>query len=226
MPRVHPHSGLDEDLIVPYMRGVLHAWAFYFAFAAAIVLVALAPNASARAAAAIYGFGLSALFAVSGLYHRWRWDMRWRPLLRRMDHSTIFLFIASSCTPVAWLVLDGGLRTAALIAVWAGAAGGITMSVAWITAPRVLVALSYLVVGWAGIIGLPQIVDKLPAAPLVLLATGGILYTVGAIVYACKRPNPWPSTFGFHEIFHTLVVAAAVVHFVAMAGWVVPFAAS
>jgi hemolysin III len=225
MPRVHPHTGVDED-VVPYLRGILHAYAFYFALAAAIVLVAIAPNAEARVASAIYGFGLSALFAVSGLYHRWRWDMRWRPLLRRMDHSTIFLFIASSCTPVAWLVLDGGLRTAALIAVWAGAAGGIAMSVAWITAPRVLVALSYLVVGWAGVIGVPQIVDRLPAAPLVLLAVGGLLYTVGAVVYALKRPNPWPSTFGFHEIFHALVVAAAVTHFVAMAGWVVPFAAS
>jgi hemolysin III len=188
------------------------------------VLVAIAPNAQARAAAAIYGAGLTALFAVSGLYHRWRWDMRWRPLMRRMDHSTIFLFIAASCTPVAWLVLDGTLRTVSLVAVWAGAAGGIAMSVAWITAPRILVALSYLLVGWAGAIGIPQIADRLPATPLVLLAVGGLLYTVGAVVYALKRPNPWPRVFGFHEVFHALVVAAAVVHFVAMAGWVVPFA--
>ncbi len=215
-----------EEDVVPRLRGLLHAYAFWFALAAAIVLVAIAPNAQSRAAAAVYGAGLSALFAVSGLYHRWRWDMRWRPLLRRMDHSTIYIFIAASCTPLAWLVLEGTVRTVVLIAVWAGAAGGIALSVAWITAPRILVAMSYLLVGWAGLIGLPQIVDKLPAAPLVLLATGGLLYTIGAVVYAFKRPNPWPSTFGFHEVFHALVVVAAIVHFIAMAGWVVPFAAS
>jgi len=225
MPRVHPHSGVDDE-IVPFMRGVLHAYAFWFALAAATVLVAVAPTGQARAAAAVYGTGLCALFAVSGLYHRWRWDMRWRPLLRRMDHSTIFLFIAASSTPVTWLVLDGSVRTIALVTAWAGAAGGVALSVAWITAPRILVSLSYLLVGWAGAIGLPQIVDRLPTAPLVLLAAGGVLYTVGAVIYAIKRPNPWPAAFGFHEIFHLLVVLAAIAHFIAMAGWVVPSAAS
>ena len=224
MRRVHPHSGVEE--LVPFMRGVLHAYAFWVALAAATVLVAIAPTGQARAAAAVYGTGLCALFAVSGLYHRWRWDMRWRPLLRRMDHSTIYLFIAASSTPVAWLVLDGSIRTIALVTVWAGAAGGVALSIAWITAPRILVCLSYLLVGWAGAIGLPQIVDRLPTAPLVLLAAGGVLYTVGAVIYAVKRPNPWPTAFGFHEIFHLLVVLAALAHFIAMAGWVVPFAAS
>lgn len=212
-----------EEDSVPTLRGLLHAYAVWFAAAAAIVLVWIAEDES-RLPAAIYGVGLTALFAVSGLYHRWRWDMRWRPLLRRMDHSTIFLFIAASSTPVTWLVLDGPLRTVSLVAVWAGAIGGIALSIAWITAPRILVAMSYLVVGWAGAIGIPQIADRLPATPLVLLAVGGVLYTVGAVVYALKRPNPWPRTFGFHEVFHALVVAAAIVHFVAMAGWVVPFA--
>ena len=215
-----------EEDVVPRLRGLLHAYSAAFALVAAIVLVAIAPDAQARGAAAVYGLGLSALFAVSGLYHRWRWDMRWRPLLRRMDHSTIYVFIAASSTPMAWLVLEGTMRTVVLVAVWAGAVGGIALSVAWITAPRVLVAMSYLVVGWAALIGLPQIVEKLPAAPLVLLAVGGVLYTVGAVVYALKRPNPWPRVFGFHEVFHALVVVAAIVHFIAMAGWVVPFAAS
>jgi hemolysin III len=215
-----------EEDVVPRLRGLLHAYAAVFALAAAIVLVAIAPDAQARGAAAVYGVGLCALFAVSGLYHRWRWDMRWRPLLRRMDHSTIYVFIAASSTPIAWLVLEGPMRTVVLVSVWAGAIGGIALSVAWITAPRVLVAMSYLLVGWAGAIGLPQIVAKLPAAPLVLLATGGVLYTVGAVVYAFKRPNPWPRVFGFHEVFHALVVVAALAHFIAMAGWVVPFAAN
>jgi hemolysin III len=214
-----------EEDVVPRLRGVLHAYAVWFALAAAAVLIAIAPP-DARLPAAIYGLSLTALFAVSGLYHRWRWDMRWRPLLRRMDHSTIYIFIAASCTPLAWRVLEGNLRTLVLVAVWAGAAGGIALSVAWITAPRILVAMSYLVVGWAGAIGMPQIAERLPATPLVLLAVGGVLYTVGAVVYALKRPDPWPRVFGFHEVFHALVVLAALAHFIAMAGWVVPFASS
>jgi hemolysin III len=206
----------------PRLRGLLHAYAAWVAAVAAAALVLLAPDADARLAAAVYGAGLCALFGVSGLYHRWRWQPRWRPLLRRLDHSTIFVFIAASVTPVAVLVLDGSLRTVVLLTVWAGAAAGVAMSVAWITAPRVLVAASYLAVGWAGIAGVPQLVERLPAAPLALLALGGVLYTAGAVVYATRRPDPWPRTFGFHEVFHALVVAAAVAHFVAMAGWVVP----
>ena len=213
---------LSLEDVVPRLRGVLHAYAAWFAGAAGLVLVLLAPDAQARLAATVYGLGMCALFAVSGLYHRWRWDPRWRPLLRRLDHSTIFVFIAASCTPVAVLVLDGTLRTVVLLVVWGGAIAGVAMSVAWITAPRVLVAVCYLAVGWAGVAGVPQLAERLPAAPLVLLAVGGVLYTVGAIVYAARRPDPWPRVFGFHEVFHTLVIVAALSHFVAMAGWIVP----
>ena len=212
--------------LIPGLRGVSHAWAFWCALIAGGLLTAYAPAGAPRAAAVVYGAGLCALFAASGLYHRWRWNPRWRPLLRRIDHSTIYVFIAASYTPVALLVLSGPVKIVVLASVWGGALAGVALSVAWITAPRVLVAMSYLVVGWAALIGLPQIVEKLPAAPLVLLAVGGVLYTVGAVVYACKRPNPWPRVFGFHEVFHALVVVAAVVHVIAMAGWVVPFAAS
>ncbi|HEV3001293.1 MAG TPA: hemolysin III family protein [Solirubrobacteraceae bacterium] len=210
---------------VPLLRGVLHAWTFWFALVASVVLVALAPTAQARAAAVVYGVGLCALFAGSALYHRWRWDPRWRPLLRRVDHSTIFVFIAASYTPIAVLVLDGTLRSVVLVGVWAGAAAGVVFSVAWITAPRVLTAATYLALGWFAIATVPQLVDRLDAAPLALLAAGGVLYTAGAIVYAGQRPNPWPRTFGFHEVFHACVVAAAAAHFAAMAGWVIPGAA-
>jgi hemolysin III len=212
---------LAEEL-VPMLRGVMHAYAFWAALVAGIVLVAIAPGGQARLAAVIYGVGLCALFACSALYHRWRWDPRWRPLLRRLDHSTIFLFIAASSTPFALLVLDGTMQIVVLACAWGGAAAGIAMSVAWIDAPRVLVAVSYIAVGWAGVAGFPQFVERLDVAPLVLLATGGVLYMIGAVVYALRRPNPWPRVFGFHEVFHTLVVAAAVVHFVSIAGWVVP----
>jgi hemolysin III len=189
------------------------------------VLIAVANGARARVGAAVYAFGLCGLFAGSAIYHRWRWDPRWRPLLRRIDHSTIFVFIAATYTPVALLVLHGGLATAVLIAVWAGALGGIIFSLAWITAPRVLVAATYLALGWVAVIVTPQLIDRAGVAPTVLIASGGLLYSVGATVYALKRPDPWPQTFGFHEVFHSLVTAAAIVHFVAIAGWVVPVGA-
>jgi hemolysin III len=206
----------------PRLRGVIHAYAFWFALAAGIVLIAVANGARARVGAAIYALGLCGLFAGSATYHRWRWDPRWRPLLRRIDHSTIFIFIAATYTPVALLVLHGGLATAVLIAVWAGALAGIVFSLAWITAPRVLVAATYLALGWVAVIATPQLIDRAGVAPTVLIAAGGLLYSVGATVYALKRPDPWPRTFGFHEVFHSLVTAAAIVHFVAIAGWVVP----
>ncbi len=210
---------------VPLLRGVLHAWAFWFALAAGAVLLALAPGAQARVAALVYGVGLCALFAGSGLYHRWRWNPRWRPLLRRIDHATIFVFIAASYTPIALLVLEGSLRTVVLVGVWAGAAGGVIFSVAWITAPRVLTAGTYLALGWFAVVTIPQLLDRLDAVPLALMGAGGLLYTLGAVVYAAKRPNPWPRTFGFHEVFHTFVTLAAAAHFAAMAGWVIPGAA-
>jgi hemolysin III len=165
---------------------------------------------------------MCALFAASGLYHRWPWDPRWRPLLRRIDHSAIYVFIAASYTPVALLVLSGTVQVVVLVSVWAGALAGVALSVAWITAPRVLVAASYLALGWVAIVAMPQLAHRLGVAPLVLFAAGGLLYSVGAAVYALRRPNPWPHTFGFHEVFHALVILAAVTHYVAMVGWVIP----
>jgi hemolysin III len=212
---------VDEELR-PRLRGLIHAYAFWVALGAGVMLVAIAQGARARTGAIVYAIGLCALFAGSAVYHRWRWDPRWRPLLRRIDHSTIFVFIASSYTPVALLVLHGGLAKAVLIAVWAGALAGIVFSLAWITAPRVLVAATYLALGWVAVIVTPQLVRHAGVTPTVLIAVGGLLYSVGASVYALKRPDPWPQTFGFHEVFHTLVTTAAAVHFVAIAGWVVP----
>jgi hemolysin III len=216
-----PHAAIEEELR-PLLRGVSHAYAFWAALAAAIVLAALVPAGTPRVASVVYGAGLCGLFAASGTYHRWRWNPRWRPLLRRIDHSTIFVFIAATYTPVALLVMHGTLRWAILVAVWAGALGGVILSVAWITAPRVLSAVCYLALGWVSLFAMPQMIDRLDIAPLVLLAAGGVLYSLGAVVYATKRPNPWPSIFGFHEVFHVLVILAAAVQFVALAGWVFP----
>jgi hemolysin III len=213
---------VSHDDLVPLLRGVSHAYAFWLALVAAAVLVALAPTWEARLASAVYGAGLCALFAASGLYHRWRWDPRWRPLLRRIDHSTIFVFIAASYVPIALLVLPGDLRVVVLVTVAAGAVAGVLLTVAWISAPRWLTAAVYLALGWVSAITLPDLVERLDPAPMVLIAAGGLLYTAGALVYATRRPDPWPRTFGFHEVFHALVIAAAAAHFAAMAGWVVP----
>ena len=219
------HRFVAEE-VIPRLRGLLHAHAAWVAGAASVVLVALAPTGGARVAALIYGAGLIALFSASALYHRWPGDPRWKPWLRRLDHSTIFVFIAASYTPVGLLVLDGTLQTVVLVSVWAGAAAGVTLSLAWISAPRWPVAGCYLALGWVAVIALPELWRQIGPAPLVLLALGGGLYSLGAAVYAIRKPNLWPSTFGFHEVFHTLVIAAALVHFIAIAGWVVPSAGS
>lgn len=207
-----------RDEMVPRLRGLLHAYAFWFAIAAAAVLIAVAPDGRARLGAVIYGVGLCALFGASATYHRWRGHPRWKPILRRIDHSTIFVFIAASYTPIGLLVLDNPLRIIVLVSVWVGAFAGVAMSIAWIDAPRVLQALCYIAVGWVAMVAMPQLFSHRGALMPLLLLAGGLLYSLGAAAYATQKPNPWPRTFGFHEVFHTLVVAAAVVHYVAIAG--------
>jgi hemolysin III len=207
---------------IPRLRGVTHAYTFVVAVVAAVLLIALTPGGAPRTAAAVYGIGLCALFGGSALYHRWRWNPRWRPVLRRVDHSTIYLFIAASYTPVGMLVLSGTMQWIVLITVWSGALAGVTLSVAWINAPRFVCAICYVALGWVAVLAFPQMHAELPTVALVLLGAGGLLYTIGAIIYAMGRPNPWPAVFGFHEIFHVFVILAAAAHFVAMAGWIVP----
>jgi hemolysin III len=209
-------------LDIPRLRGVTHAYAFWLALVAALGLIVFTPAGAPRFAAAIYGAGLCALFGGSGLYHRWRWNERWRPWLRRVDHSNIYLFIAASYTPVGMLVLSGATQWIVLISVWAGALAGVTLSIAWINAPRLVCAICYVALGWVAVLAFPQLHASLPLLPLALIALGGVLYTIGAFIFALGRPNPWPSVFGFHEIFHIFVILAAVAHFVAMAGWIVP----
>ncbi len=217
-------DGISPAEMIPRLRGVSHAYAFWFALAAAATLVALAPTGRARVAATIYGLGLCALFAASGGYHRWRGDPRRKPLLRRIDHSTIFVFIAASYTPVALLALHGTLAVVVLVSAWGGALAGVAFTLVWLDAPRWLVAGAYVSLGWISIVAAPQLVDALGIGVGLLFLAGGLLYSAGAVIYARRRPNPWPEVFGFHEVFHALVIAAAIAHYVAMAGWVVPSA--
>jgi hemolysin III len=209
-----------SELLVPRLRGVSHAGAFLVAVGAAVTVIVLAPAGRARIALAIYGVGLVALFGGSALYHRWPGPPRFKPALQRIDHSTIFVFIAASYTPIAALVLHGPLAWALLGVAWGGAAAGVAFSLGWIEAPRAVKAASYLVLGWLAVIAIPQLLGELTLTPLVLLAGEGLLYSGGALVYATQRPDPWPRTFGFHEVFHAFVIAAAAVQYVALVGWV------
>ena len=211
-----------QDELIPRLRGVSHAAACVLAVAAAIILLTLADGTRATVAVVVYGVGLVALFGGSALYHRWPGPRRFKPLLRRIDHSTIFVFIAASYTPVALIVLDGTVAWVLLVGAWGGALAGVAFSLGWIDAPRPLVAGSYLALGWLAVIATPQLVSTLDAVPVALFVAGGLLYSAGAIVYARRRPDPWPRTFGFHEVFHALVILAAAAHYVALIGWVVP----
>jgi hemolysin III len=207
----------------PRLRGVSHEWAFFVSLGAGGALVAAAPTPRATLAVAIYAASLSALLGVSALYHRVDWQRpeirRW---MRRLDHSMIFLLIAGTMTPFAVLVLDGPWAKALLIAVWAGAAAGIVVELIWVEAPKWVTTIIYLSVGWIGALGFPGIVVSAGIGAGALIAAGGVLYTTGAIVYARQRPDPNPAVFGYHEIFHVLVIVAAAAHFAAVAIYALP----
>jgi hemolysin III len=206
----------------PRLRGVLHQWAFFVSLVAGAVLVALAPSGRAAVVAGLYAAALAGMFGASALYHRVAWRPSLRPWFRRLDHSMIFVLIAGTFTPVIVLGLEGVLPVVVLAIVWAGALAGVVLKLVWLGAPRWLVAAVYVVLGWVGVILLPEVVRSAGIAAATLFVAGGLLYTVGAVVYARRRPDPRPAVFGFHEVFHVFVIAAAVAHFVAIAAFVVP----
>jgi hemolysin III len=199
----------------PLLRGVLHEVAAFVAAIAGGILVAVAPGPRARAGAVVYGISLVALFAVSAIYHRPTWSEKVRLLLRRVDHSAIFLLIAGTYTPFSFLL--GRVGWVFLGIVWAGALLGIVLSIAWVRAPKFLVAAVCVLLGWAALPLLPALKAALGTGAVVLLASGGVTYSLGALVYALRRPDPFPSVFGYHEVFHALVIVAAGFHFAAVA---------
>jgi hemolysin III len=209
-------------VIKPKFRGVLHQWAFFVSVVAGAALVMSAPGGRATLATGIYAFTVAGLFGVSAIYHRVNWvsaaARRW---MRRLDHSMIFLLIAGTYTPFALLALHGALATAILVVVWAGALGGIVLNLVWIDAPKWVTALVYVALGWVAVIAFPSLFDNLGVTPTILVAAGGVLYTLGAVVYALRRPDPAPAIFGYHEIFHALVIAAAALQFVVIAFYVI-----
>jgi hemolysin III len=195
----------------PLLRGVSHEIAAFAVAPAALALVASAHGAAAVAGAAVYGASVFTLFLVSAVYHRPFWTPRAKDFMGRLDHSAIFVLIAGTYTPMCLLLGPSG--TAMLVGVWVGAALGIAMSLFWPKAPKPLVALVAVLLGWQVLPLMGTLETVLGPQSLALLLAGGILYTVGALVYASRRPDPYPRVFGFHEIFHLFVVAAAVCHF-------------
>ena len=211
--------------VKPRLRGVSHEYAFFASLILGAGLIVLAKGGEARLAVTIYALSLSALFGVSALYHRVDWQRpsarRW---MRRLDHTMIFFLIAGTVTPFALLVMEPPLSTALLIAVWSGALAGTIVELVWIEHPKWVAAIVYIAVGMIGAVGFPAIVVETGVVAGILIAGGGALYATGAIVYAAQRPNPSPAVFGYHEIFHVLVIAAAAAHFAAIALFAVPSA--
>jgi len=208
--------------VKPRLRGVLHEYAFFVSLVCGVALILAASDGRARVAAAIYAAAVSGLLGTSALYHRVTWRPKARRWMRRLDHSMIFVLIAGTYTPVALLALKGTLASTILIVMWLGAMGGVVFKLLWIDAPKWLFAAVYVALGLvtAAVVGeLPAAIGWLGAAGLAL---GGLLYAVGAVVYASGWPNPWPKVFGYHEVFHTLVLAAAAMQYAVIAFAVLP----
>jgi hemolysin III len=224
MSELSPSSLLAKpNLPKPRLRGVSHQWAFYVSLVLGVALVIAAPSGTPRLAATIYAVSVAGLFGTSALYHRITWaSLKARAWMRRLDHSMIFVLIAGTYTPFALLVLDGALAKAILITVWAGAVGGIVLKLAWVNAPKTLMAIIYVALGWVAVAAFPDLVSQLGVVGASLVAVGGLLYTAGAIVYAFRRPDPAPAVFGYHEVFHALVIAAAALQYAVIAFFVIP----
>jgi hemolysin III len=203
----------------PRLRGWLHAYAAAVSIVSGAVLVAVAAalrGGSAATTTAIYAATVTLLFGTSALYHRVDWGARARAIMKRLDHSMIFVFIAGTYTPIAALALPRSSATVVLAIVWTGALTGVLLKSTWPSAPTWLSVPCYLALGWVAIFVMPELLRNAGVAALVLIAAGGVFYTVGGIVYGLKRPNPIPGVLGFHEVFHLCTVVAAICHYVAI----------
>jgi hemolysin III len=221
-----PSAGaLISDVLKPRLRGWLHAYAALISLVSGSTLTSVAAavkGGTAGWSTAVYAATVTLLFGTSALYHRLRWGPRAHGVMKRLDHSMIFVFIAGSYTPFAALTLPRPSSIAVLIVVWTGAIFGVLMQSIWPDAPAVLSVPLYIALGWVAVFVVPLLLHHFGVATLALIVAGGLIYTVGALAYGFKRPNPYPGTFGFHEVFHLCTLIAASCHYVAV--WLAVFA--
>ena len=212
----HDEQSLGQavaDAVIPLLRGWLHLVCFFLSMPAGLLVVANAHTPRARVAAIVYAVGLSALFGVSATYHRRQWSAAARPRMKRLDHATIFVMIAGSYTPLCMLTLGGSLGRSILLAVWVAAGTGMIFALTGIAEKRVVGLAIYIGLGWAMALLLPELAGRLTNTDLILLLVGGLLYTVGCIFMGTRWPDPFPAIFGYHEVWHVMVVGAAACHY-------------
>jgi hemolysin III len=214
-------SAIEPVVAKPLLRGVLHQVGFTVSLVLGTLLIVGAAGASEHVAAAVFAGSVAACFGLSALYHRVNWRPRARLWMRRADHAGIYLLIAGTYTPVCLLALGGAWRLVVLAIVWAAAAAAIVLKFAWVGAPKWLAAVIGIALGWAGVALLPQLATRLHPVAIALFALGGIAYTVGAVIYARRRPDPVPSVFGYHELFHALTIVGVSCQYVAIAFFVI-----
>ena len=217
MAEEHAHA-----LVKPRLRGLSHALAFVAAVPLGIVLILEAETARGRLAAAVFATSVVTMFGASAFYHSPNWSVGPRRWLRRFDHAGIYLLIAGTYTPFGLLVLEGYWEFLVLGVVWTGALAAIVFKFGWVDAPKWISAVLGVTLGWVGVIMFPQLLDDIGLGGSALVLVGGLLYTIGAVVYATRRPDPYPSVFGFHEVFHVLVIAAVACQYAAVAFFVLP----
>ena len=216
-----PHAAvLATEIEPPALRGTLHLVAAVVAAFGALWLVLAADSPTGYVGGAIFGASLILLYGTSATYHQFRWRPSWRRNIRRLDHAMIFVLIAGTYTPFCLDVsLAWGIPL--LVVVWSLAGAGALLKVLWPDAPRWLGVSLYIGLGWVGLVAVSQVLALYMGSPLALLLLGGVFYMVGGVIYALRRPDPWPRTFGYHEVFHTLIVAGSAVHYSLIIAYIV-----
>jgi hemolysin III len=213
---------IADETVKPLLRGLSHFYGFLVSVPLGVLLVVTAPSGLAAWTAIVYATAISAMLGASTLLHRGDWSIGQARVLTKLDHSCIYLLIAGTYTPISLLALSGWMRVVVFSAVWLGAFLGIGLEWAWDRAPRGWVTTNYIALGWVALIAFPQLWTTLGVAGFVLVLLGGVSYTVGAVIHSLRRPDPWPSTFGYHEVFHVFVLVAVLLHFSAVAFIVLP----
>jgi len=208
--------------VKPRMRGLSHYYAFFISLATGALLVATAPSGLATWTALVYALGVSAMLGASALLHRGAWSPAQARVLTKLDHTCIYLLIAGTYTPISLIAMSGVIRVLVFSVVWLGAVVGIGLEWLWFRPPRGWVTTNYIAIGWVALIALPQLWTSLGVAGFLLVLLGGSSYTVGAVIHAAQRPDPWPEVFGYHELFHVFVLVGLVLHFAAIAFVVLP----